>query len=153
MSKILWVFDINGTLLKRPSKIFPTKENITFRPYLNRLVKFLHTHNYNYIFWTNAHPDVAFQLYKLLIEFGFTRSKGVKHFYDCKLINKVAVKDLRIFRNESYLIDDSRQKNVETNNYIHIPKFVSGDCEILKLIEKLHLIEKCKCDISELLKI
>lgn len=153
MSKILWVFDINGTLLKRPPRVFPTKENIKFRPYLQRLVKFLHEHNSDYIFWTNAHPKSANQLFSLLKEFGFTRSKGVKNFYDCKLINNIPVKDLRVFETECFLIDDSAEKSVSTNNYIPIPKFIDEDFEILKLIAKLHAIEGCQCDISELVAI
>lgn len=151
MDNPLLVFDINGTLLRRKKKVYPTLETIKFRPHLEKLVKFLHTHNLEYIFWTTALPKDAFQLLKILKEFGFTKSRGVKHFYDCKYFNKKFVKDLRIFKEKSILIDDCVKKSMDGNEILLVSKFVSDceDSEILRLIEVLHGKINCSCKISK----
>lgn len=171
----MFVFDLNGTLLKRISKpsqdikklaaknIYPVGETkihfIFFRPHLNDLADFLHTNKIPYIFWSTATYENTEILVKLLKPI-FLNVKGFLSYQECEVGKEKGdikaekwVKNLEKTRklfgvsdfNNLYLIDDSVEKVYNDQNYIPIKRFNGENDD-----EILFLIENLKGVINNL---
>lgn len=155
------VFDLNGTLIfrtrKREPKITPDyythkDYRVYFRPHLNKLADFLHTHKIPYIFWSTC-IEANTKAYTALLKPIFTNVEGYLSQDDCSfpsvessIHKRREVKNLEqtnMFWGKDienvYLVDDSAVKSVSGQNYIAIKEFYGSleDTEILNLIEKL----------------
>lgn len=176
MAKFLVAFDINGTLLRKLHKNnecvkplasrgirhdFRYKQYFVYvRPHLDMLVKFIESHDTNYVLWTTARTDNARYLTRYLECLGL--DKGIRHYSqaDCK-VGKVKiesdadlwVKDLRIVsENHSVdlkncvLVDDSVDKSIHDQNFICCPQFMPGedDTGIIQICRHLDKFFGCR---------
>jgi hypothetical protein len=135
VSKILVVFDINGTLLTRIKKFQVNPESshlisgtICMRPHATELAEFLNENNIDYAFWTTQGEKKAEEAFECLKQFGFINSK---FSWKSDMCVKRCIKDLRVVqenfpeynKNNIIIVDDSDHKIVDKDRFIKITSF------------------------------
>jgi hypothetical protein len=146
-SKILIVFDINGTILKKIKKDNHIRNDLItgtrcLRPFAEKLAEFLNKSNIDYAFWTTQKDKKAEKSINALLNHGFTNAKFIWKGGDCKKHN---IKDLSLivkkypeYRGENILIvDDTDSKIINKERYIKVTTFQLKNLEIDE--ELLHL--------------
>lgn len=137
-SKILVVFDLNGTLLTRIGRNRLFKSDLLFgsvclRPHSPQLAKFLNS-NVDYAFWTTQSEHKANESVKALYEIGFTKPK---FFWKGDKCVKGYIKDLDIVADEFkeynprniIIVDDSDHKIIHKDQFILVSGFNIYKCD------------------------
>jgi hypothetical protein len=157
-NKMLIIFDINGTLLKKIDKeqsskiksdlIFGTR---CLRPHAPQLAQFLNENFFDYGFWTTQNGDKAEISYNAILEFGFKNAKLFWKGINCK---KRHIKDLSLkaeqfpeYKQENILIiDDSYHKIINRERFIKVKTFhlneLDSDKELLYLSDYLATMKR-----------
>ena len=137
--KILLVFDINGTLLKKIDGNNQIKNSLItdtrcLRPFAPQLAEFLNNANVDYAFWTTQKNQKAEKSVSALLKFGFTNSKFIWKGNDCKRRN---IKDLsqiveqfpEYIAENILIIDDTSSKIINKERFIKVSTFCLDDLE------------------------
>jgi FMN phosphatase YigB (HAD superfamily) len=165
------VFDINGTLLERVHKNDTHTINeyeksglkhdhelnshyIYLRSHLDTLIKFLHTHNLKYMFWSTCHKSNVEILGAFLRDLGFNKCMALYSYDECSIGEnkgnskpKKCTKDLRrvskafdIPLERCILVDDSAWKGAEGCNFVGVSEFdpLNEDSELLRICSEFH---------------
>ena len=146
-SKILIVFDINGTIMKKIKKDTDIKNSLItgtrcLRPFAPKLAEFLNKSNIDYAFWTTQKNEKAEKSIKALLNYGFTNAKFIWKGNDCKRHNikdlSLIVKKFPEYRGENILIvDDTDSKIINKERFIKVNTFHLKNLEMDE--ELLHL--------------
>lgn len=160
---IVFVFDLNGTLLKRvhenkkeyleirasDGRVPGCGDLIYVREYLTDLISFLHKNNVKYIFWTTAMEHNGIHLVNAVVNKGM--NKAIDFLYHAsstplpntykrqKNMNLIARKHSVPVEN-IFLIDDEEIKCVPTSAHIKIAEYDprnTKDTALLSLIDEL----------------
>ncbi|KAI5180701.1 hypothetical protein NEOKW01_0985 [Nematocida sp. AWRm80] len=146
-SNKIFVFDINGTLLKRvktdkptylkvrnADAILPTcKDLVYIRPHISKLIEFLHSNNIRYVLWTTAMEHNAIHLVNFLKKEGLNQPLTTLYYTQSlplpdhpykryKDMNHLA-KKYNIPVENIYLIDDEVIKCHPQSCHLPIPDY------------------------------